>query len=69
VHHYPYTYGENWGQWEDARDRARAIVTRFKEKHGIPGIAVAVMVEGELVMAEGFGYAGIIHKDFRFHQY
>src|SRR4051812_24873703 len=38
------------------------VVTDFMRKLAIPGGAVAVMRDGKLVYARGFGYADVEHK-------
>jgi CubicO group peptidase (beta-lactamase class C family) len=40
-----------------APDSVRQLVAEFREAHGIPGLAVAVAREGQVVWAEGYGVA------------
>jgi serine beta-lactamase-like protein LACTB, mitochondrial len=45
-----------------AIDRARALVRDSMTANGIPGISVAVAVEGRVVWAEGFGFADVENR-------
>lgn len=45
-----------------AMDRARAIVRDSMTANGIPGISVAVAVDGKVVWTEGFGFADIENR-------
>lgn len=38
---------------------ARSIVSRFMAEQSVPGLAVAVVVDGKLAWAEGFGFADL----------
>lgn len=46
-------------QWAAAVGRARAIVRSALSEQNLPGLSVAVGVEGDLVWAEGFGWADV----------
>jgi serine beta-lactamase-like protein LACTB len=46
-------------QWSDALDRARNIMRAGLAEQNLPGLSVAVGVGGDLVWAEGFGWADI----------
>ncbi|HUF30685.1 MAG TPA: serine hydrolase domain-containing protein [Gemmatimonadaceae bacterium] len=45
-----------------AIDRARAIVRDSMTANGVPGISVAVAVDGKVVWTEGFGFADIENR-------
>lgn len=49
-------------QLEIAINYARELLMRKKDERGVPGIAVAVSVDGETVWAEGIGYADIENR-------
>ena len=52
--------GANPGQrWSGAVEQARQIVRAGLSEQNLPGVSVAVGVAGELVWAEGFGWADI----------
>ena len=42
-----------------AADSGRAVLARLREAEGIPGLSVAVLVDGEIVWSEGLGYADL----------
>jgi len=46
-------------QWSGAVDRARQIVRAGLAEQNLPGLSVAVGIEGDLVWAEGFGWADL----------
>ena len=46
-------------QWADAVAKARQIVREGLARQNIPGLSVAIGVGGELVWAEGFGWADL----------
>ncbi|HDR88625.1 MAG TPA: class A beta-lactamase-related serine hydrolase [Bacteroidetes bacterium] len=46
----------------EAINRAEEIVSAFYDTAGIPGLAVAVSVNGERVWSQGFGYADLEHR-------
>jgi serine beta-lactamase-like protein LACTB, mitochondrial len=46
-------------QWSEAVDRARRIIRSGLAEQNLPGLSVAVGVGGEIVWAEGFGWADI----------
>ncbi|MGC9471805.1 MAG: serine hydrolase domain-containing protein [Bacteroidales bacterium] len=50
------------GTREEAINRAEEIVSAFYDTAGIPGLAVAVSVNGEIVWSQGFGYADLEHR-------
>lgn len=39
--------------------KARALIKRFKEESGSPGLAISVSVNGSTVWSEGFGYSDV----------
>jgi serine beta-lactamase-like protein LACTB, mitochondrial len=49
----------NAGRYSEAVAAGRAAVGEMMEEGGVPGVGVAVAVEGELVWAEGFGFADL----------
>ena len=46
-------------KWTDAVDRARQTVRASVAEHNVPGLSVAIAIDGELVWAEGFGWADL----------
>ncbi|HEX9793619.1 MAG TPA: serine hydrolase domain-containing protein [Planctomycetota bacterium] len=46
-------------QWEQAIEQARKVALERLEEGHLPGLSVAVAVNGELVWAEGFGFADL----------
>lgn len=46
-------------QWSDAVERGRRIVRAGLSEQNLPGVSVAVGVGGEIVWAEGFGWADL----------
>jgi serine beta-lactamase-like protein LACTB, mitochondrial len=46
-------------QWADAVDQARQIVRAGLTERNLPGMSVAVAVSGDIVWAEGFGWADL----------
>ena len=46
-------------QWSEAVDRARRIIRAGLSEQNLPGLSVAVGVGGDIVWAEGFGWADI----------
>lgn len=48
-------------QWSGAVDRARQVMRNALAGQNLPGLSVAVGVGGDLVWAEGFGWADIEH--------
>lgn len=49
-------------QWNDSAERARQIVRAALAEQNVPGFSVAVGAGGDIVWAEGFGYADIEKK-------
>lgn len=49
-------------QWADAVDRARQLVRASAAAQNLPGVSVAVGAGGEIVWAEGFGWADIENR-------
>ena len=49
-------------QWSAAIDRARQAMRASVAEQNLPGLSVAVAVDGNLVWAEGFGWADIDRK-------
>jgi serine beta-lactamase-like protein LACTB len=46
-------------KWADAAEQARQIVRAGLAEQNLPGVSVAVGIGGEIVWAEGFGYADL----------
>lgn len=46
-------------RWADAAERARRIVRESVTGQNLPGVSVAVGIDGAVVWAEGFGYADL----------
>jgi serine beta-lactamase-like protein LACTB len=58
-------------QWSEAVDRARRIIRAGLTEQNLPGLSLAVGIDGEIVWAEGFGYADLknsvpVRPDHRF---
>ncbi len=49
-------------QWDDAVEQARQIVRAGLAKQNLPGLSVAVGAGGEMVWAEGFGWADLENR-------
>src|SRR6185503_777657 len=45
--------------WRDAVDQGRSIARALVAEERLPGLSLAVAVEGKTVWAEGFGYADL----------
>jgi len=56
-----FAYAEPASQFQHAIDRAREQVEVLMER-GAPGVSIAVGVDGDLVWAEGFGFANVEHR-------
>jgi len=50
------------GVWTPAVDQAREYLMDRMEEQGIPGLSIAVGVQGEIVWAEGFGWADMENR-------
>src|SRR5262245_62369914 len=46
-------------QWSEAVDRARRIIRAGIAEQNLPGLSAAVGIDGEIVWAEGFGFADL----------
>ena len=46
-------------QWADAIERARQAMRASVAEQNLPGLSVAVAIDGSIVWAEGFGWADI----------
>ena len=46
-------------RWEDAIATGRVAISRLMADEGIPGLSVAVLVDGQVVWSEGFGWADL----------
>jgi CubicO group peptidase (beta-lactamase class C family) len=49
-------------KWSGAVERARQLVRAAITEQNLPGLSVAVGLDGDLVWAEGFGWADLEHK-------
>jgi serine beta-lactamase-like protein LACTB len=49
-------------KWADAVERGRQIVRQGVTDQNLPGVSVAVGAAGEIVWAEGFGWADLEHR-------
>jgi CubicO group peptidase (beta-lactamase class C family) len=49
-------------QWADAVEHGRTIVRTHLTEQNLPGVSVAVGVAGDIVWAEGFGWASLEHR-------
>ena len=50
------------GAWQSAVDQARELILDRMEEQTVPGLSVAVGVSGEIVWAEGFGWADLENR-------
>jgi serine beta-lactamase-like protein LACTB len=50
------------GRWAEAIEQGRATVAAVMAEHAIPGMSVAVLVDGVIAWSEGFGYADLEHR-------
>ena len=58
----PYAYAPAPTRFAAAIDSARAIGMQLVAERRLPGLSVAVAVDGEVVWSEGFGYADVENK-------
>ena len=58
----PYAAAPGHGRYADAVRRAQRAADALREEQGIPGVSVAVGAAGEVVYAEGFGWAGVENR-------
>ena len=58
----PYAAAPGHGGYTDAVRRARRAAEALREDQGIPGVSVAAGAAGEVVYAEGFGWAGVENR-------
>ena len=49
-------------EFDEAADASRSLIEAFMAAQGVPGLAAAVAVNGEIVWSEGFGYANVEHR-------
>jgi CubicO group peptidase (beta-lactamase class C family) len=45
--------------YADAIEKSRALLDSLREREAVPGLTAAVLIEGQVVWAEGFGYANL----------
>jgi CubicO group peptidase (beta-lactamase class C family) len=53
------THSQPSRQWTDAVERGRQIMRAGLTRQNLPGLSVAVGIDGDIVWAEGFGYADL----------
>ncbi len=56
------THSDPSRKWGDAVERGREIVRAGLTEQNLPGLSVAVGVGGDIVWAEGFGWADLEHR-------
>ena len=56
------THSKPWRTWTDAVDQGRQIVRAGLTEQNLPGLSVAVGVDGDIVWAEGFGWADLENR-------
>jgi CubicO group peptidase (beta-lactamase class C family) len=49
-------------RYDEAIRQSRDLITTFCQEQNVPGVSVAVAVEGEIVWSEGFGYADLENR-------
>ena len=49
-------------RYQAAADSGRAALSRLRSAEGIPGLSVAVLVDGQIVWSEGLGYADLENR-------
>jgi serine beta-lactamase-like protein LACTB len=49
-------------EWADSVDRGRQIMRAALIEHNLPGLSVAVGVDGDIVWAEGVGWADLENR-------
>lgn len=59
---YPIASAPAAGPWQEAVDSARSFVARRVLDENIPGLSIAVAVNGDVVWEEGFGYADLENR-------
>lgn len=62
AHDVPSTGSSPLPKWTDTVGRARELARRGVTEQNLPGLSVAVGVDGEIVWAEGFGWANVEHR-------
>jgi CubicO group peptidase (beta-lactamase class C family) len=56
------THSSRLPKWADAVTQGRQIVRASLTEQNLPGLSVAVGVDGDIVWAEGFGFADLEHR-------
>ena len=54
-----YATAPHGGEWTATIERARFMVDSVRRANNVPGISIAVSVDGEIVWSEGFGFANV----------
>jgi serine beta-lactamase-like protein LACTB len=57
------THADPSGEWAAAVERARGIMRAGLTEQNLPGLSVAVGVDGAIVWAEGFGFANLESRE------
>jgi serine beta-lactamase-like protein LACTB, mitochondrial len=50
------------GRYEAAIAEARGLLVKFMADNGVPGLSIAIGVDGDIVWSEGLGYANVEQK-------
>src|SRR5690349_21227994 len=56
---WPYAEAHVTARYADAIHKAEAALQSYMSGHGVPGLSIAVGVDGRLVWSEGFGLADV----------
>jgi len=54
-----YASAPHGGEWAETIESARAKIDSLMRANNIPGLSIAVSVDGEIVWSEGFGWANV----------
>jgi serine beta-lactamase-like protein LACTB, mitochondrial len=49
-------------KWTDAVEQGRQVVRTHLNEHNLPGLSVAIGIDGDIVWAEGFGWADLENR-------
>lgn len=47
------------GRYEPAIAEARGLIATFMTDNGVPGLSIAIGVDGDIVWSEGMGYVNV----------
>ena len=59
---FPVATAPSHGPWDATVDSARSVVDLRMDLAGVPGLSIAVAVDGDVVWQEGFGFADLEHR-------